>query len=334
KYFDILNPKTNIMSPEFFKTMAASSTSTAFKVFAENGASMANTKIDIAQLASATKITSKDTASSDIEGTFKLPAAGETATISVNFNGINKDITISGDASKGTAAEQFKKGLDKAFGEGNITVTGTDANFSDGKFKLSTKTKGHEITLTGSAESMKALGINSTGVSNKINLNFSLKNAPFKNKISGNTYAFTINGVEIKGSTDESVGNILSKINTSDAGVKATYDSLTDTFSMERTSTGKGFGIEMSQTDGNVLSSMFGVGAGSKYTSGTYTTNNVSSTGFTSGDGKVKEGSFTLNVNGAAVTISIPAKKLAEGATEPEPYTDKELLDEVNKQLG
>lgn len=132
--------------------------------------------------------------------------------------------------------------LDKAFGKDKIKV---DLDGEDGAltFKAVDKEgKATDVSLSITAgssgsDTLSKLGI-IAGASNKVNLNGSLKDnmkafgielEADLEKILGE--GFTVNGVEISGITkDTSLGSILSKINASDAGVKATYVESTGQF--------------------------------------------------------------------------------------------------------
>lgn len=84
---------------------------------------------------------------------------------------------------------------------------------------------------SGSVHSASALG--------GVNLNDSLSSANLSQPITtGTGGAFMINGVTINFTSNESVENVLQSINSSSAGVTATYDSLNNRFELTDTSTG------------------------------------------------------------------------------------------------
>ena len=117
------------------------------------------------------------------------------------------------------------------------------------------------IQSSGDAGTVENLGFG-TGFSNKLDYGTSLKNMNFANKPQGGRYEFEINGVTIKGLTEDStLSDVISAINNSGAGVKVSYSSAADKFIMESTSTGDISNITMSQTYGTLLTTMFGVDA-------------------------------------------------------------------------
>jgi flagellar hook-associated protein 2 len=80
-----------------------------------------------------------------------------------------------------------------------------------------------------------------------------LVDARFATPLSQNTGTFKVNGVEISyDGTSESLSNIMSKINTSDAGVPVTYDGFTDRLKVTSDSTGP-LAVTFEDVDGNFL---------------------------------------------------------------------------------
>ena len=75
-------------------------------------------------------------------------------------------------------------------------------------------------------------------------------------------YAFTLNGETFKFKEDATLGDVINGVNDSDAGVKISYSSLSDTFVMETTSSGAGFGIEIDDTASGLLKGIFGSAGG------------------------------------------------------------------------
>lgn len=157
--------------------------------------------------------------------------------------------------------------LNKAFGTGKITV---DLNEKGALQFTAVETKeGTTPTLTITAgssgsDTLTQMGI-IAGASNKVNLNGSLKNN--WNALPGVTAdndlttlldeGLVINGVKIEGITeDSSISSILSKINASDAGVKATYIESAGQFMLVADEMGSGRTIQL----GGLAEAIFGGG--------------------------------------------------------------------------
>lgn len=167
--------------------------------------------------------------------------------------------------------EKMQNNLNKAFGTGKIEVTSTDKKISF------TDSSGNGNTLTISSSDsavMKQIGLDKLN-SNKVSLEGSLWDNRDRLGISGfefgtdktyqdeeaakaafnkNLEKFSINGVTIKGlNADTSVSQMISKINSSGAGVKATYLSTSNKLSLISTETGSGRDIQVGNSayDGN-----------------------------------------------------------------------------------
>lgn len=88
----------------------------------------------------------------------------------------------------------------------------------------------------------------------------------YDGKVSNGLYTLTINEVDIQISGNKSIGNMLTLINQSNAGVNASFSSLTNTFVFEATDSGSNGRIEFghegtpnSSLDGSLAKLLFGV---------------------------------------------------------------------------
>lgn len=144
-------------------------------------------------------------------------------------------------------AENLQKRLNQAFGTGAVTVAaGTNGlEFRTASTTSSVSIKGDDNAL------LKNMGLE-YGSSSKINLSGKLSQAAIGIDASQPPYTeggeldLEINGVKIKGLTsDSSISDILSKINSSEAGVKATYVDATGTFMLVSSETGAGREINL-----------------------------------------------------------------------------------------
>ncbi len=71
----------------------------------------------------------------------------------------------------------------------------------------------------------------------------------------GGTGAFTINGVAVTWTANDSLSTVLSRINAANAGVRASYDAATDRVTLASTATGNQ-AISLQETSGNFLQAM------------------------------------------------------------------------------
>ncbi len=139
--------------------------------------------------------------------------------------------------------DNVQQRLDKAFGTGNVQVGIEGEN-------LTFKTKKQDSSISVSSNDggvLYTLGI-ANGESNKVNLNGTLKQSSLEIDINDEKYSdgLVINGVKIGGiNANTSISSILSKINSSDAGVKATYVAATGQFMLVSEETGSGREISL-----------------------------------------------------------------------------------------
>ncbi len=254
-------------------------------------------------------ITGSDTALKLIGGS-KVSATGSASfslntnavlpTLSVTIDGVSKSITYNPLDEDTGIAEQLNKAVQSAFGSG-ITVSETDGEISFTASNMSRK-----ITITGDEDTMAALGLKKS-VSNKIALNYALTDNYFATPIVGQSQKFTINGVDFSFSSNQTISTVMNAINGSDAGVKMSYSSTTDTFSIEATasgSRGEDYSFDISQSEGNFLTALFGIAPGD--TTGKTLTAQLTSAAIPEGDFLFADGTVNLNVNGSAVSLTIP----------------------------
>lgn len=163
--------------------------------------------------------------------------------------------------------ENVQKRLDKAFGTGNVIV---DIDKENENLTFKTKKPDSSISVkSNDGGVLWTLGIEN-GESNKVNLNGTLDQSALginlyekKKDADGKDteellYAdgLVINGVTIGGiNGNTSISSILSKINSSDAGVKATYVAATGQFMLVSEETGSGREISL---DSALAKELFG----------------------------------------------------------------------------
>lgn len=318
KYFNYLSPKTNLLSSSFYQSKSVKSNSSAVKV--SSVGDILNNKLTINRiesLASAAKHTSAVTASGQIQLNFdvsQLASMDGDATLTMKLDGITKTIKL--DNTSGSNEDMVAKlnaSVKQAFGAGISFHT-------DGTVSLSAD---RQLVITGNAKAQAAMGFKD-GVSNKLNGNTSLKSLNLKEPLSGNSFEFKINDVAFKFDGNATINDVISKVNSSSAGVKMTYSSLTDKFALESTTLGAGVDIELEQTKGNLLTSLFGVSSGSEVSSFSLNAQSIAAVdAYDLTD--VKEGVFKLEVNGVEHSISIPQN---------DAYTQEDIIQILNVELG
>ncbi len=203
----------------------------------------------------------------DIELEFaKAPSSFE---LSMNLDGITKTLTI--DASTSSVNElvdSLNEQIKSAFGNGiSVTTDGSEIVFETIQAN-GDPDKSRQLTISSSGVATSALGVRNGG-STKVSTSTKLSDINFAQGLTpgadGN-YNFSINGVDFSFTNDSTLSEVINEVNNSDAGVKMSYSSLSDRITIERTDSGAGLDIEMSDTEGNLLSNLFGTGNGAAAT--------------------------------------------------------------------
>ena len=264
--------------------------------------------------------------------------------ISFSYNGTSKNITLTkdeliaiADGSEDMAALLNTK-LAEAFGAGKINV-GTVTDGTDVKLNITTSEKNPDGPLgilkvtSADADVSSILGL-SAGDSNRLNLNMKVSEL-----IGAATPELSIGGKAIALTSDSTVAEIISAVNSSDAGVKMTYVESLNRF--EFTSTDGS--ASPKDITGNVATALIGAGnsiSGSteasitvQYKDGTKITMNSSTDSF-SLDG------LTIKVNesfaaGDPVTLSSKTNTDAVLTGIKDMIKDyNEIVDLVNKEYS
>jgi len=149
----------------------------------------------------------------------------ESATVTVTLDGRSTDIAITG-SDKDAAIASFKEGIKKAFGS-NVTV-GDDGSI--------TAKNGQTLSISGDSS---VLGIEA-GACTRLTTSTKLSALGMED------YSFSVNGKDFTFDADTTIADVIKQVNASDAGVKMSYNSLSDSFTLESTQTGEGFDINVS----------------------------------------------------------------------------------------
>lgn len=318
KFFNYLSPKTNLLSASFYSTKSVSSSSSAVKVSALGDILNNSLTIDsVSQLATATRETGLNPVSTSPILSVDLAAfeGAEAPSVNVTLDGITKTINLRQDDSAKKVLENLQADLTKAFGNGIGINTDTGAI---------TVASDRHVTFSSSNAGQKILGFTGS-VSNKISLTKTLGDLNLKETLTGNSFEFSINGTEFKFDKSNTLNDIIRQVNSSSAGVKMSYSSLTDKFSFEATTLGKDITIDMKQTKGNLLTSIFGtVGTGSAVTSTSLRSNSI----------KASEDYSIVDVTSGTFTFSVDGKNHAIQLEEPVEGETGDIITRLNQKLA
>ncbi|MBB6732253.1 flagellar filament capping protein FliD [Cohnella zeiphila] len=303
-----------------WQTSSASSSDTSIAtVTASTNSSASSHSLVVNSLATGAILKGSAVSKADVPLTATTPlasttriTAGENDQLSVTLDGSTKTITLTAnDPSDPSAsytpqqlADELQNQLNSSFGYKKVLV-GLDGN------NITMTPQGSADSLPqltvgtyGSNSGLDALGFTS-GQSFKINTASKLSDiaGQFNTPLSYGT--FSVNGVSFTYGADDTLASIINQVNASSAGVRMSYDSVTDQFSVVSKTTGASSIVEIKDGSGNLASAL---GFGSSNTaSGTDaevvidgTTSHRSSNSFT-----VDDISYTLVSADPSKTITV-----------------------------
>lgn len=333
KYFSYYGSgDINLMSQSLFKTMTGISSSGAIKISSVSSNAVSSMNIsEIQQLATACSVKSSGNVTGDPKGQeadLNALAEGENS-FSITLDGVNRTITFTKGATEQDTIDNINQALYRNFGT-SVGMKLADSTAEDGssiKVMKLVKLNGNGEATNEAVDSSRRVIIESAGdsrdtikhmgfsggFSNKLDYGTSLKNMNFATPLEGNRYEFQINGVTIKGLTgDSTLSDVISAINSSDAGVRVSYSSAADKFIMESSSTGEISNITMSQTYGNLLTTMFGVEAtgvqSSLFSQNITSDNSVDFNTIVENLNSGRDQSLTFQVDGEDYTVKLEGK--------------------------
>lgn len=269
KYFKVGDPSSSLMSG-FYNSKKAVALNPSFSNYVTitptsgtniNSISLGNVTVATAATAKSENSVSQAATINfangpvDLTGkTFKIDVDGTTKTLT-----FNKSYNTAQDL-----ADDIQSMTNTTFGSNKISVT-TDGD------NILLNSEGSAVTIQQAEENnaFTSTGLTLSNSSNRINMSKSLSDLGLAITPVGDTFEFTINDVEFTFDKSASLTDVINTINKSDAGVKVGYSSITDKFTMSSTKTGVANGITISDSTGNLMSSIFGTLTEDNYKAGT-----------------------------------------------------------------
>ena len=255
------NRITTLTDSSLFDSRTASSSNSSLGTASvSSGATVGKFTFAISKLATATNYTGTSgvgakLSTTDDVSSLSLAAAGFATAVSAGTFTVNgKQVTIeSGDtlggvfdkissATSGAVTASYSKDTDK------ITLSSTNA------IVLGSATDTSNFLQVAKLYSNNSTSIASNSELGSVKLSGALSSANLTTAITGGTAGeFEINGVSIEFDTsNDSMADVLDRINSSTAGVVASYDTVNDRFSLTNKSTGS-VGIALTDVTGNFL---------------------------------------------------------------------------------
>ena len=262
KYFDYLNPGTNMLSQStYIQYSAASSDTSVVSVTASSSAEAGAHTMIVNNLATAAAYKSASSVTKAITAAAAADfdaAAGKSFTL--NVDGTATTITV--DESI-TDMDRLQAAIDKAVGSGKVKVTDTNGGGTGYLVFDTVEDSGvSSITLSeGTDGALSSLGFSSdASLTNRLSTSDTLEtiSGKMKNSITfdGNgKILFEINGTSFEFEKTTTLSAMLKTINNSDAGVTMKYNSNSDTFSITARDTGAGDKIKISESAGTFFAS-------------------------------------------------------------------------------
>lgn len=287
-FFDGLNPKTNLLSEGFFLAKRTTTTSSSVSAIATANAASEVTIDRITQLAKPSQLKGNSAVSSEIRLTIDADMLRQDRLVRFNLDGVEKSITLKG--SNNTEMLSFiRSDLSKLFGSavavdefGAVTVEGN-----------------RRLTILGGSDALGAIGLSHPG-SNRLIMSSSLDRLALTTALTGDDFRFSINHVEFVFTKDNTLLDVINRVNQSDANVRMSYNEIENRFVITSDSLGEGIPISVSESQGNLLSSLLNssdLSGSLEYVNGANAILSV--------DGKVIErNNNSFDLSGFSVTLS------------------------------
>jgi flagellar hook-associated protein 2 len=275
-YFDYLNPQTNLISPATLKKRQVSSSDAGIvTATASADAAVGEVTFKVIQSATAARAASQKSSDEGVlipDGVSVIKSSEEIASsvtitenkniLQVTLNGRTKEIAVSpGNKSLTELCGELQEGLDLAFGENRITVGAQDGRLSFEPAYASDLLTLSSSTAGADGDILAALNI-ASGATNRLNLTDTMGAVSDKLKngtlvFKDESLTFKINNVDITVKKTDTLGEVLNKINNSDAGVLAAYSASSDILTITAQEIGN-LAISADENDSNFFKA-FGI---------------------------------------------------------------------------
>lgn len=269
KYLDVLS-KTNFRSASLYNTVNSSTNSTKISVSSTSAATAGSISINkITQLATNQSVTGATAASTPLNGSAAVNEtdllAGINATDSKSFllkmDGQVRTITLDNAFKTDVNATDFETALqtkiDSAFGKKSNGDSIIEVSMNGSVLGLSAS--GSQLTvnaLNGDTATLGYLKL-TEGQTDRITTTSTLATLPLADALDGSEeFKVTINSVDFTFKKTDSLVSVMSRINSSAAGVTMNYSSISDKFTLTSKTSGMGDNIVVDDTSGNLMESL------------------------------------------------------------------------------
>lgn len=250
---------TSIKANAVMNKFVAASSDDRISTSAVSTANPATYYIKQATAATAAKISSNGSVSADkITLDFSKNEEGKEYTVNMTLDGTKYAVKFTGGADEAASKQNFLDAANEMFK--GIKTADQGFEFKEGTNDLVFNNAGDGIYHTFD------IGYNSEAVglpndaSSRMSLGSRLGQIAFAKDLQADAngnYNFSINGIDFSFTENSTISEVVNTINQSDAGVKMTFSSVTQSFELESTITGTAGSITMSQKDSNLLNALF-----------------------------------------------------------------------------
>lgn len=224
-------------------------------------------------------------------------------TVDFTYNGTKVSAEIKADSNGKVTLDSIKNSLQEAFdkkvGSGRVAVELSGDKLS---FKATlpdgSEDKTSVLKVSGGTAPLDALGL-SVGDSNHLNLKTSVGSFLGKGSADTSDYSLTINNTTITVKGNETIEDLISKINSSDANVKVSYLETANRFQITSTQEGASGKISIDPVSSDLAKALFG--DQKVDVTGQDAIINVSYDGV---ETEIRRNSNTFDLEGLAVTVS------------------------------
>lgn len=247
---------TSIKANSVMNKFKAESTNDKLAVSASSSATPATYYISAATSASAAQVTSSGSISTDqIALDFSKNVEGKEYTVKMTYNGTTREVKFTGSTDEDTAKANFLEAANETFKDIKTDAQGFE--FKDGTSTLVFNNANDGIRHTFSIQyNSEAVGLSNT-VSSTMGTTTKLGDAAFNTALNGDKFEFSINGEKFTFEKSNTIGDVINTINKANIGVKASFSTMTQSFKLESTETGTAGKLNIEQTSGNLLNSLF-----------------------------------------------------------------------------
>jgi flagellar capping protein FliD len=355
KYTSLTSSTSLRLRSNLMKTKATSSDDRV-KATSNSSASAESYTIRAATSAKTTTMKSNGPVSSGaVSLDFSKAVSGKDYTVKITLDGNIKEVTFKGGENSGASATNFLNEVNSAFNKTmdsdqffEFDSTGTKLKFNAGG---EADTISHSFVVGYNKE---AVGL-SNDTSSRMSTSSKIGDISFDgDPLSPGTelFGFEINGVSFGFTKDQTLADIISEVNSSDAGATMRFDQLSGRLTLSASESGSGGELEVIQTSGNLVNKLFsddsfsgGSSVSKKMTYDSYgavsakldkdMVNDIGEDGI-SDDTKYE---LTISIDGREYNLvadkdTFPKKEDANGKTETYKWTDfgKNFLDQIKAQ--